>query len=110
MAARNTKTKLPGDEDSTPIQVLAPDLAVYVTVGAVSARTALPTAAEIVMLACENPCWITFGDNAVTSTASTSPAFLFPGGVMLVRVPDGATHLAAIQNAEPTTLSVSKMV
>lgn len=110
MAQVNTRTKLPGDEDSAPIQVLAPAEAVYISVGAVSARAALPSNTEIVMLACEMPCWVTFGGASVTSASVTTPGFLFPGGVMMLKVPALATHVAAVQNSEPTTLSISRMV
>ena len=110
MAASNTRTKLPGDEDSTPIQVLAPGAAAYLSVGAASSRVALPANAEIVQLGCDGVCWITFGDSSVTAQATTSPAFLFPGGCLALRVPSGATHVAAIQTTASSLLSISRLV
>ena len=110
MPAENTATKLPQDKDSATIQVLEPAAAVYLTTGGASSRVALPSGAEIVLIGASEACWLTFGDSGVVAAASTTPAILMPGGMIVLQVPAGATHIAGIQVSTGGPVSISRLV
>lgn len=97
------------DRDSNPIQALAPAAAVYLTVSGSSSRVALASNSTVVMVGGIEACWLAFGDASITAASKTSPAFLFPGGVLVVAVPTGATHIAGIQADTGGDVSISRL-
>ena len=96
MAVFNTKTKLPQDEDSVPIQVLAPDessVASFTLAGTTNV-TALPVLSQIVEVAVTGNCRFVFGTSGVSAATGTR-RILLPG-VYVYKVPSGATHFDAV--------------
>lgn len=77
------------------------------TVGAASTRVALPTGVAAVRLACTGTCWIKFGDSAVTAANTDT---LFPAGAEVMKIPAGATYIAAIQEASGSVLSITGLI
>jgi hypothetical protein len=102
---------LPLDRNATPVQVLGPgNYSAGFSCTAVSARTALPTgcvAGDILRIASSQDCYIKFG--TVTVTATTSD-ILFLAGAEFLKVPAGATHIAAIRVGADGVVQVTKMV
>lgn len=88
---------VPIDQNGFPIQTLAlGDSTVKLTVTSLSSRGALPSGAsheDIVRLACNTDCHIKFGDDTVEATTSDA---LFTQGVEAFKIPDQATHVAAV--------------
>ena len=99
---------MPRDKYGASIQVLAPSTnATNVTVGAASARTALPAGSDIVRICSTTACYFLFG--SVTVDAATSSP-LFTAGAEVFRVPDAATHVAFLQVSAGGVASVTAMV
>lgn len=89
---------VPIDQNGFPIQTLGiPGPSAKITVAGVSARAALPSGVsheDIVRVACNTDCYIKFGDSTVEATTDDA---LFTQGVEAFKVPDGVSHVAAIQ-------------
>ncbi len=102
--------QLPRDKNGQPIQTLAIDAnTASLAVAGASADVALPTGAragDIVRVACNTDCHIAWGDNTITATTSDC---LFPAGVEIMRVPAGATNLAAIRVTANGTLTINEV-
>lgn len=79
--------------------------------GAGTDRVELPTLTpgreDVFRLAATENCFVNFGDDTVT--AATTDIF-FPAGVETIKVPTGATHIAAIDAGTNGILSVTEMV
>lgn len=111
MAGVTTKTKLPQDEDSTPIQVLAPDESSIATfaLAATTNVTALPSNSEIVEVAVTGNCKFVFGASGVS--AATGTRRLLCAGVYVYKVPSGATHFDAVTvDGSSGRISVTRMI
>lgn len=93
-----SSVELPRDKFKSPIQCLCPALAstAVVSVSGTSAGAALPTGTNIVRFASTANCHVVFGVGS-TPTATTSD-MLFPAGVEVFTVPQGATHFAVINS------------
>lgn len=101
MSAGTPAPFLPPDKHGEPIQVLSPHSSTAVVTGsASSARVALPTGAQILEISLSGSMHIRFGDSSVD--AATTDFFLPEGFVGTYKVPDGATHLAAIWTSGET--------
>lgn len=102
-------SNLPRDQVGNPVQALAPDPTgvVIVSVGAVSARQALPTEADIVRISATQDCFFRFGDGSVTATGSDS---FITRGAETFKVPPGVTHIAFIQLSSSGQASVTRMI
>jgi hypothetical protein len=102
---------LPLDRNSVAVQILGPgNYVAGFACTAASARTALPTGTvegDIVRIASSQDCYIKFG--TVTVTATTSD-ILFLAGAEFLKVPYGATHVAAIRVGSDGVVQVTKMV
>lgn len=110
MAEQGT-TELPTDRKAHPIQVLAPDATASIATSAGSSNVAIPAGTVVAMLSATQSSWIEFGTSSgVTASVATSPSFLLPAGGVAVRIPDGATHMAAIQNDTAGRVCLTKLV
>jgi hypothetical protein len=100
---------LPRDVRGEIIQALAPVTSgnVNATVGAASARVAIPSGCDLIRVASNTDCYINFGNSSNTAT-SADP--IFPKGAELFKVPAGATHVAFLQVSTGGFASVSAMV
>lgn len=111
MAGNVTRTKLPQDEDSAPIQVLSPDesaVASFALAGTTNV-TALPALSEIVEIAVTGNCKFVFGTAGVS--AATGTRRLLCAGVYVYRVPTGATHFDAVTvDGSSGRISLGRMV
>lgn len=111
MAGVTTKTKLPQDEDSAIIQVLAPDetnVASF-SLSAASQRALLPTGAEIVEVATTGNCKFAFGNSSLDITSGTRR--LLVTGVYTYKIPSGATSFdASIVDGSSGRISVTRMI
>src|SRR5210317_281676 len=89
---------VPVDQNGFPIQTLGLGATTTtITVSGTSARGALPSGAsheDIVRIACNTDCYIKFGDDTVEATTGDA---LFTQGVEAFKVPDGVSHVAALQ-------------
>ena len=101
------KTDLPQDQTGHPVQALSftgnPKVINFTTS---SANTTLPTNVQggwVIRAASTEDCYIAFGDAATTATVAS---FLFPKGVEYLKVPKGATHVAAVRVTTSGVLSV----
>jgi hypothetical protein len=98
------------DQNGFPIQTLALGTDTNtITVTGTSARQPLPSGAgaeDIVRLACNTDAFIIFGD--VTVVAAPGDA-LFTAGVESFKVPDGATHIAAIQESSGGIMTITEL-
>lgn len=111
MAGVSTKTKLPQDEDSAPIQVLAPDESTVASfsLAASTTVTALPALSEIVEVAVTGNCKFVFGTSGVS--AATGTRRILCTGVYVYKVPTGATHFDAVTvDGSSGRVSVARMV
>lgn len=102
--------EMPSDNRARPIQVLAPDATATLTVTGTSSRVAIPAGTEICMLSATQAAWVVFGNGSVDAVVGTTPSFLLPAGGVSVRVPDGVTHIAAIQNDTAGKVCLTKLV
>lgn len=102
---------VPVDVNGFPIQTLALGSTTNkISVSGTTARVALPSGAgaeDIVRVACNTDCHIKFGDSSVDATTNDA---LFTAGVEAFKVPDTATHLAAIQVSAAGILTVTEMI
>lgn len=99
---------LPSDQSGREIQALSPTTNGTISIGAASARVAVPAGCDVVRLAASCNCYIKFGDSAVAAAATDH---VFPTGAEVMKLPAGVTHIAAIQLGAVTgTLSISAMV
>jgi hypothetical protein len=98
------------DQNGFPIQTLALGTSTNtIVVGGSSLRQPLPSGAgaeDIVRLACNTDCFIIFGDSTVVATSSDA---LFTAGVEAFKVPDGATHVAAIQESSSGIMTLTEL-
>jgi hypothetical protein len=89
---------VPVDQNGFPIQTLGlGSSTTKIAVGAASQRGPLPSGAsheDIVRIACNTDAYIKFGDSTVEATTSDA---LFTQGVEAFKVPDGVSHVAALQ-------------
>ena len=101
--------KLPRDLDNHAIQLLTPDHASIANedVDGSSDVLALPSGAEIVLIAANTDCWILFTTSG--GSVSNSTGEFFPKGAVVYPVPAGATHLAHIQDSEGGRISITKL-
>jgi hypothetical protein len=102
--------ELARDKFNHAVQVLSPALSstVVVAVSGTSVSGTLPTGTSIVRFASTANCHVVFGIG-MAPTATTSD-WLFPAGVELFTVPNGATHFAVIGAGGSTgTFSATKM-
>ena len=101
---------VPIDQNGFPIQTLALGTqTVKLTVSGTTARGAFPSGAsheDIVRIACNTDCHIKFGDDTVEATTNDP---LFTQGVEAFKIPDNATHLAAIQVSAGGILTITEM-
>ena len=100
---------VPVDQNGFPIQTLGLAATVTLSVAGTSDRVALPPGAsheDIVRVACNTDCYIAFGD--VTVVATTNDA-LFTQGVEAFKVPDGVTHIAAIQESASGIMTITEL-
>lgn len=98
---------IPVDLRGHPIQTLAPEVTAVLSFGAASNRVALPSGAELVRIGATQDCYIEFGNGSVTASGSS---IFMPKGSEIFRVPDGATHIAALQFNAGGQCSVTRMV
>lgn len=102
---------VPIDQNGFPIQTLAlGNTVVKLTVSGTSARGTLPFGAsheDIVRIACNTDCYINFGDSTVEATSTDS---LFTAGVEAFKVPQGATHIACIQESAGGVMTITEMI
>lgn len=94
-------SRLPRDTMGVPIQALSPDPTgvAVASIGAVSARVAIPSGSDVIRIAANKSCYFRLGDSSVTADGNDS---LFPGGAEVFRVPADATHIAFIQDGVVT--------
>lgn len=89
---------VPIDANGFPIQTLGLGSSTNkITIGGTSQRAAIPSGAgaeDIIRIAANTDCYIKFGDSTVEATANDP---LFTQGVEAFKVPDRATHVAALQ-------------
>lgn len=97
---------LPKDQNGFPIQALAPAPTRNIngTIGAASARVALPASSDVVRLCATADCYIRFGDSAVNAANSDA---IFVKGAEILKIPTGATHLAFLQVSTGGSISVT---
>lgn len=99
------------DKAGREIQVLADDTAASmvdtITVGAASARVAIPAGALVVRLAATVNCYYKWGDNTVTAAAGDR---IMIAGVEMKAVPEGVTHIAAIQVTTAGLLEIDAQI
>jgi hypothetical protein len=102
---------VPVDQNGFPIQTLAlSSTTVKITVGAASVRVALPSGAsheDIVRIACNTDAYIAFGDSTVVATESDA---LFTAGVEAFKIPQTATHVAALQESAGGLMTLTEMI
>ena len=104
------EARLPRDKDDNPIQVLSveEDTVVAANIASGHNRVALPADADVVEIAATNECKIKFGNSSVD--ASTGVARVFPLGVCVYKVPQGATHLSVTSyNSSTGLVTVARM-
>lgn len=93
------------------IEVLAiGTAAIPITVATATSSQALPSGAidgDTLRVASTTDCYIRFGTSLVEAAATDA---YFPAGVEYLKVPQGATHLAAIRLAADGVLSMHLMV
>lgn len=99
---------LPRDNDSYPIQCLAPSTITNGPISSSSAVLVLPSGASIVEVGVSSDCWLLWGTSG--STVTTSTGMFMPKGSAIYRVPDGVTHIAAIQDTVSGRLSITKLI
>lgn len=99
---------LPRDNDSYPVQCLAPSTVTNGPVTGSSAVLIMPTGASIVEVGVSTDCWVVWGTSGSTSTTSTG--MFMPKGSGVFRVPDGVTHIAAIQDTASGRISITKLI
>ena len=105
-----TAKNLALDTNATAIQTLelGPNVS-KITVVVTTARVALPTGAasgDIVRIAANTDCYIAFGSSTIEASSLDS---LFTQGVEIMQVPRGATHVAAIREAEDGILTITEV-
>lgn len=105
--AKNVDSILPRDGDDHPIQVLAPGTPTNVSLAGTTTATALPSGADIVEIGLSEDGYVLFGTSGATSSASTG--MFVPKGLVVYRVPSGATHLAHIAASSTGRLSIWKL-
>lgn len=90
------KPVMPRDNNSDAIQTLSPleGTVVQLTISAGNSSIALPEDAEVIEVAASDLCRLKFG---TASVDATSGARVFPPGVAVYKVPEGATHVAVTQ-------------
>ncbi len=102
---------LPIDQNGFAIQALAYGRNATLSYDGNTSRTQIPTLAagveDVYRLAAPTACYVMWGDSQVKAT---SDSVLFPGGVEITKIPQGATHLAVLQYTDPGTLSITEMV
>lgn len=102
---------LPCDVNLNPVQALAYGAHDTLAYTGTTARVELPTGTpgneEVFRIAASTACYVAFGDSTVEASATD---VYFPSGVETVKVPTGATHIAALQVSDAGTLSVTEMV
>lgn len=107
----NATAKMPFDYNGNPVQTLGLSSSTNsLSVAAASANVALPAgvaAGDIVRVACTTDAYIEFGDSGVTAAQGTSA--IFTTGVEVLKVPRGATHIAAVRIAADGFLSVTEL-
>jgi len=101
------KPVLERDKNGVPIQSLAPEFIINLTLGAASSINILPVNTKVLRLTATQECWLAFGGATIVATTS---GILFPAGVEIFTVPEAATYIAALQNATGGTLNVCAMV
>lgn len=105
-------TRFSQDANSVPIPVVAPGASARIAaVGATSSRVSLPGAAaagSIVRVAVTQDCYVAFGTNTVVAT--TSDVLMTSGAIEYLKVPAGATDIAAIQASTAGTLTITEML
>jgi|15BtaG_2_1085339.scaffolds.fasta_scaffold03349_2 hypothetical protein len=110
MAVSNfISAELPVDVNGGRIQTLTPKTNIADDVDASSDRVAIPVAAvpgEIIRIACNEDCYINFGNVSVTAAASN---YLFVAGVEYFRVPEDAGYVAYVRVATSGRISVTHM-
>lgn len=107
MATTNEgKVTLPRDARATPVQALAPGTSLTITTSGTSSRATLPVDAAVVMISSTESAWIAFGDNTINAAVGGTGSFLLPGGGVTVAVPEGSTHVAAIQHSTSGSVCV----
>lgn len=106
-----TGINLPLDTLGNPIPVTALGTCVFVPVNATTARVTLTVGSDLIYFTCSIDCYINFGGNAVDAARDGANPLMLAGERPL-RVPSGATHLAAISRdgAETGKASVSMMI
>lgn len=87
---------LPRASSGDFVQILGPDTAgaVQGTIGATSARVAIPSGAKIIRVAASQTCFLNFGDSTVEASSGD---MYFPSGVEYFSVESGITHIAFIE-------------
>jgi hypothetical protein len=104
----NTSASLVRDSSGNAVQAMTPSTTANVSIGVSSNRVALPAGADIVRLASNAKGYFAFGTSTVTASGSD---VMFPIGAELFVVPDGATHIAVIQDGAVTgAMNITKMV
>ena len=101
---------VPIDQNGFPIQTLGLGTStVKLTISGTTARGALPAGAsheDIIRIASNTDCHIKFGDDTVEATTDDA---LFTQGVEAFKVPDGVSHVAAIQVSAGGIMTINEM-
>jgi hypothetical protein len=108
MSTSPIRAALPRDANNNPIQAMKPDGSVGRTTSGTSATVTLPSNARIVRVETTAPAWIVFGASDAVAVTNGTSILLMSGDYF--NVPQGATHLAAIQVADAGIVSITKMV
>lgn len=101
--------ELPTDINGHKVQTLTPKTNIADDVDASSDRALIPVAAtpgEIIRIACNEDCYINFGDVTVTAAATN---YLFVAGVEYFRVPEDAGYVAYVRVATSGRISITHM-
>jgi streptogramin lyase len=107
----SVQTQIPKDRSGVPVPVLGPDPDTALTNGTVNSGSqthAIPSGSEIVEVAVSTDTWLLFTTSG--GSVSNSTGMFLPSGVISYRVPEGATHIAVIQDSTSGRISITRMV
>lgn len=95
------------DNNGQPVHALQPLNPASVVLSATSQPLVIPSDSKFIRIASTGAAWVAFGTSGVVATTSS---ILFPPGVEVFPVPEGATHVAALQvGASTGYFSINRM-